>query len=72
MLPELMWHRPDTGRAFYSEQFYLPVDSAGKTGHTAVSANYPMARYDERNGIMTDCTARQTTVQSRHRHHWQE
>lgn len=72
MLPELMWHRPDTGRAFHSEQFNLPVDSAGITGHTAVCANDPMARYYERNGIMTDSTAHQTKVQSKRRHHWQE
>ena len=57
MLLKLMWHRPDTGRAFHSEQFNLPVYSAGITGHTAICANHPMARYDERNGIMTDCTA---------------
>ena len=72
MLPKLMWRRPDTVRAFHSKQFNLPVDSPGITGHTAVRANDPMARCDERNGIMTDCTANKTKVQSRRRHHWQE
>ena len=42
---------------FHFKQFNLPVDSAGITGHTAVSANDPMAWYDERNGIMTDSVA---------------
>ena len=72
MLPKLMWRRPDTGRTFQSKQFNLPVDSSGITGHTAVCANDPMARCDERNGIMTDYTANKTKVQSRRRHHWQE
>ena len=68
----LQYVTPETLTTFQSKQFNLPVDSSGITGHTAVSANDPMARYDERNGIMTDRTARQTTVQSRRRHHWQE
>ena len=42
---------------FHFKQFNLPVDSAGITGHTAVSTNDPMAWYDERNGIMTDSVA---------------
>lgn len=57
LLPKQMWHRPDTGRTFHFKQFNLPVDSSGITGHTSVCANDPMARYDERNGIMTDSTA---------------
>ena len=36
---------------FHFKQFNLPVDSAGITGHTAVCANDPMARYDVRNGL---------------------